>query len=154
MINIPWTRNRGPRVVVVAPAVSIRTPPRVFASERGAPAQPLVGSSPDAKAGSSQEIARTYRVIESRTAAVTGNGTYKSWRDRRWAVLQFTVEVPDTRPQVLLARVQTASLRFADLQPTHSSIMECARAAGLALDADHVAAGLHHLSMSITDRRP
>lgn len=154
MIHLPRTGNGEPAVVVVIPAVSIQTQPRVFRSEQGSPAQPAPDSSREAKADIGREIAGTYRLIESKTAARTGNGTYVSWRDRNWTVLQFTVDAPDSRPHVLLARFRTRWLRDpVRLDVIRASILACAVAADLALDPAAVAAGLRHLSTSINDQR-
>jgi hypothetical protein len=135
-------------VVVVVPASSVASSSRAFTSSPGRPPYAVEGSA------RVRFTDRIYQTIESGTSTKTGDGTYTSWRDRRYVVIQFTVSSADGgRSQVLLACVPASSFRNSPIHSIQEPIVACAGAAGLPLETEMVERALIGINTWLSPRR-
>lgn len=127
-------RRETNSVIAVIPASAVHEQAHVYRSRRGEPA--VFADPKDARLqkAAASGVAETYALIESRRAD-GGVGADRWWIGRTWVVVQWTMDVPDARGRVLLARFRKGWLR----EPLETSgliqaIVGCAQAARLPLD--------------------
>jgi hypothetical protein len=127
-------------VVIVLPALSVHDRPEVYRVSKDGRLQ-----SADRDREASREIAKTYKLIESRSnrkgqSLPIGQGKEKPaqwWSNWSWIVVQLNVKQVDARDKVLLLRFRPAELD-SDVDALSRTVMQFARQKEITIELDYL----------------